>query len=188
MVVWGVCEWTECHPLGRRIAVVCGILAMGGCIVLTPRQVRFWRNSESLFSHTAEVTDKNHMAYDMIGVALYGKRQTAEAMKYFQKSLEIKPYYEEALNNYGFGLASMGRYQEAIRDFEMALKVKPSMIAAHNNLANALLNTGRLDEAMSECRKALDLDPHFGKAHDLSLIHISEPTRQAESSYAVFCL
>src|SRR5674476_1627122 len=26
------------------------------------------------------------------------------------------------------------------------------------------------------------------KVHDLSLIHISEPTRQAESSYAVFCL
>src|SRR5678809_927996 len=25
-------------------------------------------------------------------------------------------------------------------------------------------------------------------AHDLSLIHISEPTRQAEISYAVFCL
>ena len=24
-------------------------------------------------------------------------------------------------------------------------------------------------------------------AHDLSLIHISEPTRQAEISYAVFC-
>ena len=24
--------------------------------------------------------------------------------------------------------------------------------------------------------------------HDLSLIHISEPTRQAEISYAVFCL
>src|SRR5678809_56618 len=27
-----------------------------------------------------------------------------------------------------------------------------------------------------------------GSAHVLSLIHISEPTRQAESSYAVFCL
>src|SRR5665213_4200944 len=26
------------------------------------------------------------------------------------------------------------------------------------------------------------------KGHDLSLIHISEPTRQAEISYAVFCL
>src|SRR5678809_851492 len=31
-------------------------------------------------------------------------------------------------------------------------------------------------------------DPSCGNGLDLSLIHISEPTRQAEISYAVFCL
>ena len=31
-------------------------------------------------------------------------------------------------------------------------------------------------------------NPQKSKAKDLSLIHISEPTRQAEISYAVFCL
>ena len=34
---------------------------------------------------------------------------------------------------------------------------------------------------------ALTLE-HFGDGDALSLIHISEPTRQAEISYAVFCL
>ena len=40
----------------------------------------------------------------------------------------------------------------------------------------------------------LNLPPVFhvsgtnGKGSTLSLIHISEPTRQAENSYAVFCL
>src|SRR5665213_925592 len=31
-------------------------------------------------------------------------------------------------------------------------------------------------------------DPPYNTGSDLSLIHISEPTRQAEISYAVFCL
>src|SRR5674476_505570 len=34
----------------------------------------------------------------------------------------------------------------------------------------------------------LGINPLFGAAIFLSLIHISEPTRQAEISYAVFCL
>ena len=37
-------------------------------------------------------------------------------------------------------------------------------------------------------RVAGDLSKHFGDVVGLSLIHISEPTRQAEISYAVFCL
>src|SRR5665213_726486 len=35
---------------------------------------------------------------------------------------------------------------------------------------------------------AVRLPPHAGSDVSLSLIHISEPTRQAEISYAVFCL
>ena len=37
---------------------------------------------------------------------------------------------------------------------------------------------------MYVCGPTVYDDPHIG----LSLIHISEPTRQAEISYAVFCL
>ena len=39
-----------------------------------------------------------------------------------------------------------------------------------------------LDAILFKCRDILR------KARNLSLIHISEPTRQAEISYAVFCL
>src|SRR5678810_594191 len=37
-------------------------------------------------------------------------------------------------------------------------------------------------------RDGLFCEKIFGPVKDLSLIHISEPTRQAEISYAVFCL
>src|SRR5678809_1451730 len=46
---------------------------------------------------------------------------------------------------------------------------------------------GRLEEAGDEFLAVGKTAP-VGKFHKLSLIHISEPTRQAEISYAVFCL
>ena len=50
-----------------------------------------------------------------------------------------------------------------------------------------LVDEDQIQEAL------LTLDANEAKIHDkawyyLSLIHISEPTRQAEISYAVFCL
>src|SRR5665213_915935 len=47
-------------------------------------------------------------------------------------------------------------------------------------------------ELLHEARVAqmplAEISLHFGSLLILSLIHISEPTRQAEISYAVFCL
>ena len=42
------------------------------------------------------------------------------------------------------------------------------------------------DKTVMEAEKELFFS--FEKSYELSLIHISEPTRQAEISYAVFCL
>src|SRR5665213_4329293 len=63
----------------------------------------------------------------------------------------------------------------------------------------------KFEEGIASLKEALRIDDHFEDAYlsmagmygelknysaaiDLSLIHISEPTRQAEISYAVFCL
>ena len=39
-----------------------------------------------------------------------------------------------------------------------------------------------------EVQRIIELFKQNGATYELSLIHISEPTRQAEISYAVFCL
>src|SRR5450756_2783444 len=47
------------------------------------------------------------------------------------------------------------------------------------------LNEGKVHQSMGECTPG---HGEFGCRHDLSLIHISEPTRLGMISYAVFCL
>src|SRR5678809_883909 len=45
-----------------------------------------------------------------------------------------------------------------------------------------------LTDSFDDRGKGLYTAPRFSMLYTLSLIHISEPTRQAEISYAVFCL
>ena len=55
-------------------------------------------------------------------------------------------------------------------------------------VAENLLDWNCLGFSTSNPLLALGVRSRFRIAFDLSLIHISEPTRQAEISYAVFCL
>src|SRR5674476_1519900 len=56
----------------------------------------------------------------------------------------------------------------------------------HNNLTNTDMVNVQMKKFHEEMDKAIKSD--VKKIVFLSLIHISEPTRQAEISYAVFCL
>src|SRR5674476_817462 len=61
----------------------------------------------------------------------------------------------------------------------------------HDVGGNAIANSGSSDPIVKAMKDATDacvgLVRLWGSIPSLSLIHISEPTRQAEISYAVFC-
>ena len=50
------------------------------------------------------------------------------------------------------------------------------------------VNYQEFDNALANCLREISNRYDFKGLNILSLIHISEPTRQAEISYAVFCL
>ena len=56
-----------------------------------------------------------------------------------------------------------------------------------SNSKVAFIN-GQFQEAFTLAKEAIKLDENCADAYQLSLIHISEPTRLLSISYAVFCL
>ena len=163
MVVWGAYDWlgTQRWLLGTAAA-----LAIGACVVLTPRQVAYWRTSETLFQHAVEVTDNNYLAYNNLGYDLSNRGETERAMANFKKSLAINPNYDEAHNNLGFALAALGRYQEATNEYIKALSINPNLTEAHNNLGIALGNLGLVDAGIHEYQIALKENPRHASAHN----------------------
>jgi len=155
---------------GRRYRnIVLGVSATGVLIVLsicTYIQVRYWRDSITLFEHALSVTTRNYVAHNNLGVAIQSKGKLDEAMAHYRKSLDIYPEYEHALFNTGFVLHLKGKPDEAVSYYRKAISVKPNYADAYYNLGLVLKAQGRPDEAISYLRQTIKFRPDFAEAYN----------------------
>jgi|ERR1044071_187554 tetratricopeptide (TPR) repeat protein len=149
-------------------ALICAVLVT--CAIVASHQLRYWQNSETLFSHATRVTYNNYVAYNNLGFTFMTQGKTSQAIENYRKALEINPSYEDALRNMGFALASSGKSGEAIPYYEAALRVGPQRFEVHYALGNLLAETGRLDEAMDHYRLLLSKEPdHVDARNNLGI-------------------
>jgi protein O-mannosyl-transferase len=169
IVVWGADDLlAEClAPPWRGALVGFGAAAaLGGCAWVTARQIGIWRDSESLFLRTVQVTQNNYLAHNNLGFYYSGKGKVADAMEQYRLALKINPGYEDALNNLGYALAGQHKIAEAIPLYEAALRIRPKHPDVHNNFGNALSEIGKLDEAIQHYQAALNQNPEHADAHN----------------------
>jgi len=83
----------------------------------------------------------------------------------FRLALKDKPYFPEAVGNYGNFLDMTGRTDEAIKEYGVAIAQNPDMYAPHLNRARALMRQKKLDEALSDFNRALELNPQMGEIY-----------------------
>ncbi len=129
-------------------------------------QTSYWRNSESLWTHTLACTSDNFIGYNNLGLALLQKGNVVDAIAHFQKALEINPNDVEANINLGSALLQKGNVDEAIAHYQKTLQINPNNVEAHNNLGNALLQKGNVDEAIAHYQRALQIKPDSAEAHN----------------------
>jgi len=134
------------------------------CAVLSSVQVRYWRNSETLFRHALNVTTGNAQAHNNLGNTLADQGKPAEAVIEYRAALRIRPDFPEACNNLGTVLATQGKLAEAVAQYEAALRIRPAYANAHGNWGDALAAQGKLVEAVAEYEAALRLKPDFAEA------------------------
>jgi len=163
-VTWAVAEWSAGWKF-RRV-VLGGLMAgvIGAFTVCGHIQTWYWRESESLWTHTLASTSGNCVAHHNLGSALYQKGQVEEAIRQYQEALEIKPNYVSALDSLGLALAKNGQADEAIGQYRKALEINPAYEKAHNNLGHALAGKGDLEGAIAQFRQALEINPAYQDA------------------------
>jgi tetratricopeptide (TPR) repeat protein len=157
---------TQAVPCAKGAMFATVILILSALCVIAYRQIGFWKNTETLFTRAVSVTKNNYLAWNNLGYYAARQVRVADSMVYYEKSLQIKPDYEDALNNLGLAFAKQRRFQEAIPYYERALRVKPKHVEVHNNLGNALSELGQLDAAMAHYRIALDGNTNHADAHN----------------------
>jgi protein O-mannosyl-transferase len=138
---------------------VAAVLVLGGCVVLTENQLRYWRNDASLFSHAIRVTRDNEPAHLCLGLAYEKEGRQADAVIEYRTALRLNPHRVKTYNSLALLLAGAGRTNEAMTELREALRLFPADAAAHDSCANLLADSGQTGEALAEFREAVRLDP-----------------------------
>jgi tetratricopeptide (TPR) repeat protein len=164
VLTWAVAELSGAWRWRRGVLVGLSTIILGSLILCSGVQVAYWRDSESLWTHTLACTSDNAIADSNFGVTLIQKGSVDEAIVHYQEALKIKPDYAEAYYNFGNALLRKGSVDEAIVKFQKALEIKPNFLEACYNLGNSLLQKGRMDEAIAYYQKALKIKPDCAQA------------------------
>jgi Tfp pilus assembly protein PilF len=165
LTIWGAYELAKGWRFNVIVMPLAGAMAMVICLAMTRQQLGYWKDSETLFRHTAEVTKNNYIAYNNVGAALLDQGQTEEAMGQFQEAIRINPEDAEAHYNLGVALFKKNKTNAATGEFREAIRIKPDYAEAHNNLGTTLLNQGKTDNAASQFQEATRLKPDYALAH-----------------------
>jgi tetratricopeptide (TPR) repeat protein len=159
LAIWGAYELSGRWRCRKIALVVSGSAAIVLCIALTRHQLGYWKDSETLFRHTLDVTENNYIAHNNLGSALDKRGKTGDAIGQFQEAIRLKPDRADAHYNLGNALLNQGRTGEAIRQYQETIRLKPDDADVHINLGAALFNQGRTDEAISQFQEAIRLKP-----------------------------
>jgi len=158
-LVWAIADVAANNPILRQGA---GILAGAMLLLLAVgahAQAAYWRDSVTLFQHTLDVTQRNYIILNSLGVRLALNGRHDEAMADYQQAISINPGYAEAHANVGHELLLAGKVEEAYGPLVEALRLKPDLAIPQDDLGVVLMEHGNFEEARPHVEESVRLAP-----------------------------
>jgi tetratricopeptide (TPR) repeat protein len=146
----------ELFPKHAKILFLAGIAVLAAWSFTSAGQVRYWKDSLTLFEHTISVTEKHFIIMSNYAASLHDAGRDEESMVYIKKLIEMKPDSAENHNSLGSSLYSMGKIDEAIEEFQLALKYKPYFPQAYYNFGIALQKNSNFEKSAQLLQKAIE--------------------------------
>jgi protein O-mannosyl-transferase len=164
MIVWGVPDllkgWSGAKTLLTALAIA-GIIFLA---MICSRQVSYWKNTGTLFSHTLEVTKRNALAHGILAEYYSSKGKLEEAADQYERANAIQPQ-PDMLNNLGNAYFLMGRVEDAMRVYAEAVQRDPNQPVALTNLGIMLAEKKRFKEAEGFYSRAVSVAPDYEAAY-----------------------
>ena len=194
IIAFGVAHLSEKIPFRNFILAPLALAAVLSCALVTSNQLKYWKDSFSLFDHTLTVIENTYarstdtiagssktaghlnealrfvpnspVIYNNFANVLRQKGKLVEAIDYYRFALELQPSYYHARYNLSIALALAGRYDQAVEQCRIYLADCPNDVEMYVNLGVILQAKGDLDAARESFKKALQIDPNFRPARD----------------------
>ncbi|MTJ50399.1 serine/threonine-protein kinase [Dolichospermum sp. UHCC 0259] len=91
------------------------------------------------------------------GNTLIQLQRYEEALATYEKAIDIKPDYPQALYGQGKALFQLKKYQESLKAYDQAIQIQPNYLEAWTNRGFVLVRLQRYSEAIATVDKALQL-------------------------------
>jgi hypothetical protein len=195
IIAFGAADLSEKIYFKKIVLSALAAAVLFGCAIVTSIQLKYWKDSFSLFDHTLTVIENNYarsagnltgsakttghlseslrfvpnspVIYNNFGNALRQKGRVDDAIDYYKFALELDPNYFHARYNLSIALALRGRYDEAVEQCRIYLAACPDDAEMYTNLGVILRAKGDLDQAAESFEKALQINPNYKQARQL---------------------
>ncbi len=172
MVCWSAAEWARQRAISSRYLAAASAVVLLALAVATHRQITYWGDNVTLWSHAVEVTKNNYMAEDHLGGALLADGQFEAAMPHFYRAVAINPDDPEANLNIGSYEQQQRNFPQAIAQFKKVIRsTQGSLVVdagvrakAFNNMGYVYRELGDLPHARESFEAAVAADPRLAKA------------------------
>ena len=191
---WMLGSLVRALPAARGLVCTGAVLVIGVFSIACVKQTSTWKDDESLWTHSLNVTKDNDYSSEKLASAYQARalkepaekakelRQDAE--KLFRDAVRLNPHLVGSLNNLSVLLRGKGELPEAIELQRKAAEEHPRWGLMHRNLASVLTQNRQFDEAVTSFEKAISLDANDVESrYNLGLI-LSETRTDAESLQA----
>jgi len=119
----------------------------------------YWEVMKKGFAYGRYCDDKMYwLGYGWSQIEL---KNYEEALRAFDKALEIDPKYAPSFAFRGLALKGMGKAEEAIHSFDKGLTLDPKNAGLWYERGNTLKNLKKYDDAVQNFDKALEINPKY---------------------------
>ncbi len=114
-----------------------------------------------LYRKAAELDPLSPVIQTNIGYQLLRAKQTNEALKQFDRIIELVPDYSGGASGKSNVYAQMGQLDEAIKWMHQSVEIDPGNWGRRLNLANLYVDIGLIDKAKEQIQQVADSAPDF---------------------------
>ncbi|NOS72464.1 MAG: tetratricopeptide repeat protein [Verrucomicrobia bacterium] len=145
LIVWSLAEFASrpVAKIGFRLVAVAALCLFA---VKSHRQVGLWKDTRTLFTHTARVTHNNHVALAFLADFELTEGRLSQAEATTKQVLKILPGYPRAEYLMASILQMQGRMQEAIPYLEQCIGSEVA-VPGRARMILSLIDAGRFAEA-----------------------------------------
>jgi tetratricopeptide (TPR) repeat protein len=98
-----------------------------------------YTGAETMYREAIQLFPHHEKYYKGLGNALVMQGRRNESLQYFDKAIQLNPYYGEGYNARGLTYAEMEAHDKAYADFQQAIRFSPDDISAWSHIAQLQL-------------------------------------------------